>query len=305
MAGDWLKWVKGLADKPEVVRMAAALNLNRDEVAGKLMRFWGWCDDNISEEGLEEDGTAVINLSPLDGDNLTCFIDQIVNQQGFAQSMIPVGWLIVRTSVIALPHFVRHNLATAKTRSRNALNQALQRKRKQSTDTVRPPTVQQKSSQNAEKALSPFAGDKIVTREEKRTEEKTEEKTTQSAGGFETFWNAYSLKKAKQEAKKAFQKLHPSPELLALMLASIERQKKEKAALLAAGDFCPQWPHAATWLNGRRWEDESATPRPQANGRPTSPPAETKAERDARVIESRRRDAELLAASRGRKEETS
>src|SRR5437588_485827 len=91
IAGDWIKWVKGLADKPEMVRMAGALKLSRDDVAAKLMRLWCWCDDNISEEGLEENGNAVINLSPLTGDKSTCFIDTVVGLQGFAQAMVPVG----------------------------------------------------------------------------------------------------------------------------------------------------------------------------------------------------------------------
>lgn len=74
--------------------------------------------------------------------------------------------------------------------------------------------------------------------------------------GFESFWSAYPKKTAKQQALKAWQKLSPDEKLTAAILSSLERQKK-----------CDQWtkdngryiPYPATWLNGRRWEDDMQT----------------------------------------------
>lgn len=70
---------------------------------------------------------------------------------------------------------------------------------------------------------------------------------------FLKFWNAYPKKTAKQDALKAWKKLNPDEELFNVILSSLEAQKKS-----------PQWtkdnkrfiPYPATWLNGRRWEDE-------------------------------------------------
>jgi len=70
---------------------------------------------------------------------------------------------------------------------------------------------------------------------------------------FETFWKAYPKKKSKVQAEKDFAKINPNEELLATMLASIELAKKSQDWQKDAGQFIP---HPATWLNGRRWEDE-------------------------------------------------
>ena len=99
------------------------------------------------------------------------------------------------------------------------------------------------------------------------SKEKAGAKTGAKAAGadapdraFDTFWAVYPRRENKQAARKAFVKIHPDPELLEVMLSAVQRQKQTE-----------QWsdpkyiPHAATWLNGRRWEDEpvkAAAPAP-------------------------------------------
>jgi len=73
---------------------------------------------------------------------------------------------------------------------------------------------------------------------------------------FGSFWNAYPRKTAKQAAQKAWDKLKPDDALLAIMLSAIDTQKKSAAWTKDGGQFIP---HPATWLNGRRWEDEVRT----------------------------------------------
>lgn len=74
-----------------------------------------------------------------------------------------------------------------------------------------------------------------------------------TSASFERFWEAYPRKVAKQVAAKAWNKLHPNPELVDHMIAAIERQKQTQQWQKDNGDFIP---HPSTWLNGRRWEDE-------------------------------------------------
>ena len=74
---------------------------------------------------------------------------------------------------------------------------------------------------------------------------------------FEGFWRMYPVKKSKQAAIRAWDSLHPDDRLLAVMGHALQRQ-------LAS----PEWqrklreeggqgiPYPATWINGRRWEDE-------------------------------------------------
>lgn len=73
---------------------------------------------------------------------------------------------------------------------------------------------------------------------------------------FAAFWQAYPRKSAKQNAIRAWDKLKPSDELLYKMSAALAVQLESD-----------QWkrgfaPYPATWLNGRRWEDEPDPRRP-------------------------------------------
>ena len=70
---------------------------------------------------------------------------------------------------------------------------------------------------------------------------------------FDTFWEAYPKKKSKGQAEKAFRKIKPDKQLLATMLAIIERAKKSDGWLKESGKYIP---YPATWLNARGWEDE-------------------------------------------------
>lgn len=68
---------------------------------------------------------------------------------------------------------------------------------------------------------------------------------------FNEFWSSYPKKIAKSTAEKSFNKLKVNDELLKKILSSLEIQKQSR-----------QWqdkqyiPHASTYLNQRRWEDE-------------------------------------------------
>jgi hypothetical protein len=77
------------------------------------------------------------------------------------------------------------------------------------------------------------------------------------ADGFDEFWSAYPRKTAKPAAMKAFCKLAPSAELLDDLLQAIARQKHWPAWCKDEGQFIP---HPATWINGRRWEDQAQAP---------------------------------------------
>lgn len=70
---------------------------------------------------------------------------------------------------------------------------------------------------------------------------------------FDRFWAAYPKHVSKDKAWKAFMKINPTEELLAQMLDALERQKKYYAWGRQSWKYIP---HAATWLNQKRWEDE-------------------------------------------------
>jgi hypothetical protein len=70
---------------------------------------------------------------------------------------------------------------------------------------------------------------------------------------FEDWYNHYPRKVGRADAISAFMKLNPDDSLVATMIEAVEAQKKQIAWLKDGGSFIP---HPATWINGRRWEDE-------------------------------------------------
>lgn len=69
---------------------------------------------------------------------------------------------------------------------------------------------------------------------------------------FAVFWDAYPNKRNRPAARKAFAKIAGKVELSAL-LAALETQKRSPDWTKEAGKYIP---YPASWLNGRRWEDE-------------------------------------------------
>lgn len=70
---------------------------------------------------------------------------------------------------------------------------------------------------------------------------------------FELFWKSYPRRVAKADARKAWIRLNPSPELVALILDALTWQCQSEAWLKDDGQYVP---YAATYLRGERWEDE-------------------------------------------------
>jgi hypothetical protein len=84
-----------------------------------------------------------------------------------------------------------------------------------------------------------------LSKERTKGEQKPEEQTTDSE--FESFYSSYPRKVAKPQAKKAWSK---NKCVLAEVLPALEQHKKTWKD--------PQFvPYPATWLNQRRWEDET------------------------------------------------
>lgn len=73
--------------------------------------------------------------------------------------------------------------------------------------------------------------------------------------GFAEFWAPYWRKVSKVDAEDAWRKLNPDAELRARIIAAVTSQRP---GMLAREP--DRRPHAATWLNKRRWTDEVETP---------------------------------------------
>lgn len=70
---------------------------------------------------------------------------------------------------------------------------------------------------------------------------------------FSTFWKAYPRKAAKAAATKAWAKIKLDDALYNKIMNGLCAAKQSSGWLKDNGQFIP---YPATWLNGRRWEDE-------------------------------------------------
>ena len=155
MAGDWIKVELCTPDKPEVLRIARILGIDKDAVFGKLIRFWAWADKN-SVDGVV-DGVV-------DND-----VDAICYQVGFGKALVSVGWLSIDESLekIIVPKFDRHNGESAKKRALKTESQARWRQKveqEQSTTISTTPSTEQSTtpSTREEKRRNKNKGELII-----------------------------------------------------------------------------------------------------------------------------------------------
>lgn len=87
-----------------------------------------------------------------------------------------------------------------------------------------------------------------------RTEQNRTAPMRSTDDGFEAFWLVYPRKKSRADAEKAWRKLAPSPELTQRIMDAVAAQRNSPDWIKDSGKFIP---YPASWLNGRRWEDEA------------------------------------------------
>lgn len=115
MAIPWIKIETTTPTKPEVVRMAALLRLNLDEVLGKLVRIWCWAD-----------------AQSIDGKNVQVsadFLDKLAGKKGFSKALREVGWMDGDDFALTFPNFQKHNGESAKKRNLDSARKEAERER--------------------------------------------------------------------------------------------------------------------------------------------------------------------------------
>lgn len=154
MAGDWLKWTKGLARKREVMAIASKLGKDRLTIAAALMELWEWADSN-TEDG-HVSGVTIVTLQSVEA--VTGLVTAMLDTD--------VAWLVMDADGkgVQFPHYDRHMGKSAKKRLSDSERQRLSRMNR---DNCHNESVT-----------------KSVTREEKRREENINTpQTPKGAGG--------------------------------------------------------------------------------------------------------------------------
>ena len=84
--------------------------------------------------------------------------------------------------------------------------------------------------------------------------------------GFDQFWKLYPKKKSLKDAKKAWAKLKPNPELHQTLITALGKQRLQHDWIKDGGQYVPL---ASSWLNGEKWEDEVGPVAGAATGKPS------------------------------------
>lgn len=246
MASDWIKMRTDIYRDPKVCRIADLIasendvmrnvtrNVTRNAIVGALVTVWGVARQRGKAVGVD---LVIANANEK-------VVDDIADLPGLGSSMLKSGWLIVDGNDLVFPRFFEdYNSPTSE--NKNAERQRRYREKRNVTRNV--------------------VSNVTVTgnREEKRREEKEEPPTpkpskpkTLSDESFDRFWRAYPKRKAKGAAEKSWKALKPDAELVELILEAIEAQRQSDGWTKQNGEFIPM---PATWLNQRRWEDETET----------------------------------------------
>ena len=127
MAGNWIKWCKGLAKKREVLVISSRLKRDRHEIAGRLMSLWEWCDENMDDADFDGED-AILSLG--DRDTVISIIDHESGVAGIAEALCDksVDWLEIKNDGLAVfKKLRRHNGKTAKERASEQRKKAIQR----------------------------------------------------------------------------------------------------------------------------------------------------------------------------------
>jgi hypothetical protein len=84
-------------------------------------------------------------------------------------------------------------------------------------------------------------------------QEYKEQKNKYFCARFDLFYKSYPKRRARRDAEKAWIKLNPDESLVEVIRASLAKHKDSQDWQKDGGRYIPL---PASWLNGRRWEDD-------------------------------------------------
>lgn len=223
MAGDWIKVEQATLDKPEVLRTADLLGVDRRYALGLYLDFWVWLDKNLSGSCPD----FVRNMSKKS-------LDDVLRCQGFAACLELIGWAKFdeQTGTMHIVNAERHNGTTAKSRALDA-----KRKKDKRHENVR--------------ETSGSKPDKNRTREEKRREDRTP--VVPATPKFEEFWKIYPGPRKVQKSKcLQHWRTHGFDVIADQIVLHVAAMAQTPQWREADGKYIPA---PLTYLNQRRFED--------------------------------------------------
>jgi hypothetical protein len=234
----------GLFRHPKYLRLRRELG---DCGACSLFELWGFAAQSRPGGKLSEMGIADIALAAgWSGD-----------PQRFIDALVELRWLDLRRRTYYLHGWHEHQQYVIHSRNRSRVASHAAKARWRAATQNRLENVGEIGcSEHAQSIAESNAPSPSPAPNPKNN-------TSLADARFAEFWELYRLHKAKVSALKAWRKLNPDATLIATILADL-KTRSWPADLEHA-------PYPASYLNGRRWEDE----RTATNGAKPAPPAAT------------------------------
>lgn len=104
----WIAWQVGLAQKPEVARIARRLKVTPFDAAARCMSVWEWADANL----VLVDDAVDASVDGMSAEDLSA----AVRMPGICEAMRDEGWLREDRRGVIFPNYCRWNGTTAKAR---------------------------------------------------------------------------------------------------------------------------------------------------------------------------------------------
>lgn len=261
----WIKVEQSLLTHYKTYILAEQLHIRQSEAVGILVGLWCWALDNVNEDGnmpyINGGALGVIvgfypkperNIDLLFALETAGFIEKRGDNRGFYIH----DWEDFGGRCIAEQNAYRERMKKARERQKRFRDAHTTDNSNATVTRNEAVTIEDNSNATIE-CLDETRQDK--TRQDKNnihipsraTAKKTENEEQEVA--FEAFWLHYPKKNDKQNAKKAFLKLNPDSELRSKMIIAVDKQKMSSQWKEDGGRYIP---YGATWINGRRWEDE-------------------------------------------------
>lgn len=265
MAGDWIKMRVWLSRDPKVIAMAHHIAGHRG--------FMDWMTDPVRQhcsasvfEHVTLDVTVRVTVTGLlqawgvtrpdgkqDGDDLVVeksdldTLDAIAGFPGFGEAMAYVGWAIEdqERHRVRFPNFFSQNASTEELRRKKDAERKRRQREREGVGT----------SADCHADTSRDSHADVTGKEEKRRVKKNTPQPPEGGGvGFDQFWRVYPRKVAKEAAVKAWRKLKPDLETIDRIVLDVTRRAESDDWTRDKGKYVV---YPATYLNGRRWEDEA------------------------------------------------
>ena len=173
--------------------------------------------------------------------------------------------LSVRQVRVALDHLIMTNEVTSKSQSKYRIITVNSWNEYQGNDKQNDKQVTSKRQASDKQVTSNTATIEQYNKNNKGTKKQTTNTLSASREAddhedyFGMFWMTYPKKVAKAAALKAWKKIDPDDVTAGQIFASLEKWIESDEWTRDGGRYIP---YPATWLNGRRWEDEIPVSKP-------------------------------------------